>query len=179
MSGAQDFPVWAKRAKYSSLLTGGGSHQHGGGLARRRRDFGIAVVDMIEISRAHPFGKLIAISCAIMPPIEAPAMCAGRMRSASISAMVSCAMSRACRARPPGIFRKRSFRSSTAVRRLPPLILLDLPMSGCRSGSPESARGELPAELVVPMDHLGAESHDQQHRLALASPKASKQMSMR
>ena len=27
------------------------------------------------------------------------------------------------------------------------------------------ARRELPAEIVVPMDHLGAEPHDQQHRL--------------
>src|SRR5216684_1406479 len=26
------------------------------------------------------------------------------------------------------------------------------------------ARGELPAEIVVPMDHLGAQPHDQQHR---------------
>jgi hypothetical protein len=27
------------------------------------------------------------------------------------------------------------------------------------------AAGELPAEIVVPMDHLGAQPHDQQHRL--------------
>jgi hypothetical protein len=30
---------------------------------------------------------------------------------------------------------------------------------------PEAAAGKLAAELVVPMNHLGAEPHDQQHRL--------------
>ena len=29
----------------------------------------------------------------------------------------------------------------------------------------KSARRQLPAEIVVPKDHLGAEPHDQQHRL--------------
>ncbi len=31
----------------------------------------------------------------------------------------------------------------------------------------KAARGELPAEIVVPQDHLGAEPHDQQHRLRI------------
>ena len=31
----------------------------------------------------------------------------------------------------------------------------------------KAARGELAAEIVVPMDHLGAEPHDQQQRLGI------------
>ena len=34
--------------------------------------FGFPVVDMIEVSERTRSGKMIAISCAIMPPMEAP-----------------------------------------------------------------------------------------------------------
>ena len=35
----------------------------------------------------------------------------------------------------------------------------------------EAARGELAAEIVVPQDHLGAEPHDQEHRLGIGVAK--------
>ena len=58
--------------------------------------------------------------------------------------------------------------SSTGVRRLPPESWLDLPMSRLSKRMTRKPRaGELPAEIVVPMDHLGAEPHDQQHRLRI------------
>ena len=55
--------------------------------------FGLPVVDMIEVSERTRCGNEIAISCAIMPPIEAPTRCADLMPSASISPTVSLAMS--------------------------------------------------------------------------------------
>src|SRR5207237_5366652 len=36
---------------------------------------------------------------------------------------------------------------------------------------PKAAPGELPAELFVPMDHLGAEPHDQHERLGIGVAK--------
>ncbi len=56
--------------------------------------FGLPVVDMIEVSERTRCGNEIAISWAIMPPIEAPTRCADLMPSASISPVVSSAMSR-------------------------------------------------------------------------------------
>ena len=58
--------------------------------------------------------------------------------------------------------------SSTGVRRLPPVSWLDLPMSRLSNRmTRKPRRGQLPAEIVVPMDHLGAQPHDQQHRLGV------------
>ena len=54
---------------------------------------GLPVVDMIEVSERTASGNEIAISCAIMPPIEAPTRCADWMPSASIRPTVSFAMS--------------------------------------------------------------------------------------
>src|SRR6266478_1131436 len=88
------FQVWAKRARYSSLVVGGGAissaaaSRVGGGI------LGFPVVDMMEVSERTRCGNEIAISCAIMPPIEAPTRCADVMPSASISPVVSSAMSR-------------------------------------------------------------------------------------
>ena len=88
------FQVCAKRAKYSSLVVGGGAistavaSRVGGGT------FGLPVVDMIEVSERTRCGNEIAISWAIMPPIDAPTRCADLMPSASIRPIVSSAMSR-------------------------------------------------------------------------------------
>ena len=55
---------------------------------------GLPVVDMIEVSERTRCGNEIAISWAIMPPIDTPTRCADLMPSASISPIVSSAMSR-------------------------------------------------------------------------------------
>src|SRR6185312_15501904 len=87
------FQVCAWRTKYSSLLAGGGAistavaSRVGGGT------FGLPVVDMIEVSDRTRSGNEIAISCAIMPPIEAPTRCADLMPSTFIRPMTSSAMS--------------------------------------------------------------------------------------
>jgi hypothetical protein len=56
--------------------------------------FGLPVVDMIEVSERTRCGNEIAISWAIMPPIDAPTRCADLMPSTSIRPTVSSAMSR-------------------------------------------------------------------------------------
>ena len=51
------------------------------------------VIDMIEVSDSTRSGCWIAIVCTIMPPIDAPTMCARSMPSWSSSAHASAAMS--------------------------------------------------------------------------------------
>ena len=56
--------------------------------------------------------------------------------------------------------------SSTGVRRLPPERLAGLAdVAIVEADDAKPARRELPAEIILPMDHLAAEPHDQQHRL--------------
>ena len=54
---------------------------------------GSPVVDMIDVTVRSRWGCSIAIVCTIIPPIEAPAMWARSMSSASSTAMPSAAMS--------------------------------------------------------------------------------------
>ena len=56
--------------------------------------FGLPVDDMMDVSDSTRCGYSIAISCAIMPPIDAPTICALAMPSVSIRPIVSAAMSR-------------------------------------------------------------------------------------
>ena len=66
-------------------------HRHR--LGGWRRQVGAPVVDMIEVSAQPLLGCLMAMICAIAPPIDAPTTCAVPMPSASISPIVSEAMS--------------------------------------------------------------------------------------
>ena len=88
------FQVCAKRAKYSSLVTGRGAISIAAASRVGPGTFGLPVVDMIEVSERTRCGWEIAISWAIMPPIEMPTRCADLMPITSISPTVSSAMSR-------------------------------------------------------------------------------------
>ena len=87
------FQVWAKRAIYSSLVVGGGAISMAAASRVGGGTLGLPVVDMIEVSERTRCGNEIAISWAIMPPMEAPTRCADLMPSTSISPIVSLAMS--------------------------------------------------------------------------------------
>ena len=70
------FQVCAKRLRYSSLVVGGGAISIAAASRVGGGTFGLPVVDMIEVSERTRCGNEIAISWAIMPPIEAPTRCA-------------------------------------------------------------------------------------------------------
>jgi hypothetical protein len=55
---------------------------------------------------------------------------------------------------------------------LPPVILDDFAdIAIVEADHSKAARGELSAEFVVPMDHLGTQPHDQQHRFGVGIAK--------
>ena len=166
---AQNFPGLGEAAKYSSFVVGGGAISTAAASRVGGGTFGLPVVDMIEVSERTRFGNDSAISCAIMPPIDAPTTCADAMPSASIRPMVSSAMSRQLVGRVrPGSVRTAVSGVSIGVSACRRSACVDWPMSRLSKRMTRKPRcGELLAELVVPMDHLRAEPHDQQQRFGV------------
>ena len=156
----------AKRSKYSSLVVGGGAISMAAASRVGGGTFGLPVVDMIEVSERTRCGNEIAISCAIMPPIDAPTRCADLMPSTSIRPTVSLAMSMQLVGRGDRDFQEPQLEQ---FERGQPLAAGHLAgfadVAVVEADDAKAARGELAAELVVPQDHLGAEPHDQQQRL--------------
>ena len=115
---------------------------------------------MIDTSESTRSGCRAAIVWAIMPPIDAPTMWAGSMPSSSSSPSPSSAMSAS---RYGGLLIRRVMISRALgvgpvaqVRRAADVAVVV-------ADHVEAAVGELVAEIGVPADHLGAETHDEQH----------------
>src|SRR5216684_4218271 len=153
------FQVCAKRSKYSSLVAGGGAIRTAAASRVGGGSFGLPVVDMIEVSERTRWGNEIAISWAIMPPIDAPTRCADLMPSTSISPIVSLAMSSnlGCGDRDLQEPQLEQFDGTQ------PLAAGQLArFANVAIVEPDHAKPagrKLPAELVIPMDHLGSQSH--------------------
>jgi hypothetical protein len=102
-----------------------------------------------------------------MPPIEAPTMCAA-------DAQVIHQHHRVFRhvAQLVGRFQEALLEQFDRGQPLAAAHLARLAdIAIVEADHPEATAGKLAAELVVPMDHLGAEPHDQQHRLGIGVAK--------
>ena len=130
--------------------------------------FGLPVVDMIEVSERTRCGNEIAISWAIMPPIDAPTRCADLMPSASISPMMSSRHVGQFVGRGDRDFQQTQLEHFDRGQALAAGHLAGLAdIAIVEPDDAKAARRKLPAEIIVPMDHLGAQPHDQQHRIGV------------
>ena len=147
---------------YSSGVVGGGAMKTfiASGLGGGRR--GSPVVDMIEVSELTRAGQRIAISCAIMPPIDAPTTCALRdpehvHQADRVARHVLEQIGRGDLAGLPATPCQVGRRRPVDLGRLADVAIVE-------ADDPKAARGERRAEIVLPDDHLRAEAHDQQQR---------------
>ena len=162
------FQVCAWRAKYSSLLAGGGAistavaSRVGGGT------FGLPVVDMIEVSATHPLGErdrdFLRDHAAHRGADQMRRFDAEHIHQADhverhVVDLVG-GLDRDLQETQLEQFDRRQALAAAQLARLADVAIVepDDAKSACR---------KLPAEIVVPMDHLGAQPHDQHHRLRI------------
>ena len=160
------FQVCAKRSKYSSLLAGGGAistavaSRVGGGT------FGLPVVDMIEVSERTRCGErdrdFLGDHAAHRRADQMRRFDAERIHQADhvqrhVVQLVG-GLDRDLQEAQLEQFERRQPLAAGQLAGLADVAIVE-------ADDAESACGKLPAEIVVPMDHLGAQPHDQHHRL--------------
>src|SRR5437763_2861789 len=118
------------------------------------------VVDMIETSERTASGCLAASVWAIMPPIDAPTTWAGARSSSRSRPAASPAMSASVYDAP--FLLRRAICPTVGGGAA---TWVERPQSRLSNRTTWNPRaGELRAELVRPADHLGRETHDEEHR---------------